>query len=320
MRARCDNALVAPGSRGLLNKAIIQSGACNSKPAAQAEAEGNELAHKVGCTNTATMVSCLREKPVVDLLNAQPPYYVLTDGAPVLPTNPLTAVNAGDYARVPIIIGSTHDELRSFFQSTVGWTEAQYDDFVRKNFGSHAGAVLKLYPWPADATDPAAVTYQVAAIGTDNGNLGPAPSNRASAGARPRPWPRPSRRPSRCTHTSSAPALAPDGIRLLVTSGVQATPRSCPTSIRCMTAASSPQASPRTRAKSPTRWRAIRRFVMHGEPKAANLPAWPAYAGGQGVLNFGDGGKVEFMTDAAFQTEHNCGFWNQFANAPYPMK
>ena len=42
----------------------------------------------------------------------------------MLPTNLLTAVNAGDYARVPIL-GSTRDELRSFFQSSVGWTEAQ---------------------------------------------------------------------------------------------------------------------------------------------------------------------------------------------------
>ncbi len=56
--------------------------------------------------------------------NAQAPYYLLTDGTPVLPTNLLTAVNAGDYARVPIL-GSTRNELRSFFQSSVGWTEAQ---------------------------------------------------------------------------------------------------------------------------------------------------------------------------------------------------
>ena len=81
-------------------------------------------------------------------------------------------MNAGDYARVPIIIGSTRDELRSFYQSAVGWTEAQYDDFVRKNFGSHADAVLKQYAWPANAADPAAVAYQVAAIAIDDGTLG----------------------------------------------------------------------------------------------------------------------------------------------------
>jgi hypothetical protein len=141
--------LVAPGSRGLFNKAIIQSGACDSKPAAQAEAEGVDFAHKLGCADTTSMVSCLREKPVADVLNAQAPYYLLTDGTPALPTHLWTAVNGGDTARVPILIGSTRDELRSFLQSSVGWTEAQYHDFVRKNFGSRADTVLKLYPWPA---------------------------------------------------------------------------------------------------------------------------------------------------------------------------
>ena len=95
----------------------------------------------------------------------------MTDGTSALPTHLWTAVNAGDTARVPILIGSTRDEERSFFQSSIGWSEAQYDDFVRKNFGAHADAVLKAYPWPG-AADPAAVAYQVAAIGTDNGNLG----------------------------------------------------------------------------------------------------------------------------------------------------
>ena len=40
--------LVAPGSRGLFDRAIIQSGACDSKPAAQAEAEGVEYAEETG--------------------------------------------------------------------------------------------------------------------------------------------------------------------------------------------------------------------------------------------------------------------------------
>ena len=248
--------LVAQGSRGLFNKAIIESGACDSKPAAQAEAEGAEFAHKLGCTDATSLVSCLREKPVADVLNAQAPYYLLTDGTPALPTHLWTAVNGGDYARVPIIIGSTRDEDRSFFQSSVGWTEAQYDDFVRRNFGPQADAVLKQYPWP-NATDPAAVAYQIAAIGTDNGNLGAGAIERASAAARQRLWPRSSRRMVRSTSTSSAPAAAPAGIRLPAINGAQATPRTSPISTRCMTAASSPRASLRRKARSPTRWLAI---------------------------------------------------------------
>jgi hypothetical protein len=61
-------------------------------------------------------------------------------------------------------------------------------------------------------------------------------------------------------------------------------------------------------------------FVVQGEPKAAGLSDWPSFASNQSVLNFGEGGKVELMAETAFQTEHKCGFWDQFANAPYPMK
>jgi carboxylesterase type B len=102
--------LVAPGSRGLFDKAIIRAAPVTAS-LRQAEAEGVDFAHKLGGADAASMVSCLREKPVADVLNAQAPYYLLTDGTPALPTHLWTAVNGGDTARVPLIIGSTRDEL-----------------------------------------------------------------------------------------------------------------------------------------------------------------------------------------------------------------
>jgi carboxylesterase type B len=313
--------LVASGSRGLFNKAIIQSGACDSKPAAQAEGEGIEFAHKLGCADAASLVSCLREKPVADLLSAQAPYYLLTDGTPALPTHLWTAVNNGDYARVPIIIGSTRDELRSFFQSSVGWTEAQYDGFVQQNFGSNKDAVLKLYPWPANTADPAAVAYQIAAIGTDNGNLGAGAIEQGIGG---------------CATTALAAIFAKN----VPVYAYEFGPRSGPgwytiagyqwgaghaTDLTYLyplhdggVVASGFIPDESKIADAMARyWGA---FVIQGDPKAAGLPAWPLYTSGQGVLNFGEGGKVDLTTQAAYQTEHKCDFWNQFANAPYPMK
>ena len=61
-------------------------------------------------------------------------------------------------------------------------------------------------------------------------------------------------------------------------------------------------------------------FVIKGEPSAAGLPDWPLYTPGQGVLNFGEGGKVELMPQTGFKTEHKCEFWDPLANASYPMK
>jgi carboxylesterase type B len=313
--------LVAPGSRGLFSKAIIQSGACDSKPAAQAEAEGTEFAHKLGCTDAASLVSCLREKPVAEVLNAQAPYYLLTDGTPELPTHLWTAVSGGDYARVPIIVGSTRDEARSFFQSSVGWTEAQYDDFVRKNFGPQADAVLKQYPWPADATDPAGVAYQIAAIGTDNGNLGAGAIEQGIGG---------------CATIALAAIFAKNGPVFVY----EFSPRSGPGWYTIagyqwgaghaaelaylyplhdggvVASGFTPDESKIADAMA-RYWGA---FVIQGEPKAADLPDWPSYASTQSVLNFGEGGTVELMTETGFKTEHKCGFWDQFANAAYPMK
>ena len=312
--------LVAKGSRGLFNKAIIQSGACDSKPAKQAEAEGVDFAHKLGCTDDASMASCLREKPVADILNAQAPYYLMTDGTPTLLTNLLAAVDAGDYAHVPVLIGSTRDELRSFLQSAVGWTEAQYQDFVRKNFGSHADAVLKLYPWPGDA-DPEAVAYQAAAIGTDDGNLG-APAIEQGIGG--------------CATAALASAFAKNapvyayefsprsGPGWFTIAGYQwgaghATelPYLYPLHDGGVVASGFTPDQSRIADAMARYWGA---FVMQGAPKAAGLPDWPAYESGHDFMSFGDGGKIELMNNAAFKAEHNCEFWDRFANAPYPMK
>ena len=312
--------LVAPGSRGLFNKAIIESGACDSKPAAQANAEGVDFARKLGCADAASMLSCLREKPVADLLEAQAPYYLLTDGTSALPTHLWTAVNAGDTARVPILIGSTRDEERSFFQSSIGWSEAQYDDFVRKNFGAHADAVLKAYPWPG-AADPAAVAYQVAAIGTDNGNLGAGAIEQGIGG---------------CATTALASIFAKNGPVYAYEFGPRSgpgwytiagyqwgaghateLPYLYPLHDGGVVASGFTPDESRIADAMARYWGA---FVIHGEPDASGLPAWPRYNSGQNMLNFGEGGKVETMSSDAYATEHNCGFWSQFANDPYPMK
>ena len=161
------------GSRGLFNKAIIQSGACDSKPAAQAEAEGIEFAHKLGCADAASMVSCLREKPVADVLDAQAPYYLLTDGTPALPTHLLDGRE-----RRRLCARAHHHRFDARRASLVLPVVGRLD----------RGAIRRLCPQelrPASGCgseaislaggrrrDPAAVAYQIAAIGTDNGNLG----------------------------------------------------------------------------------------------------------------------------------------------------
>jgi para-nitrobenzyl esterase len=118
--------MVSPGSRGLFQKAIIQSGsfALNQRPLADAEAAGEAFAAQAGCPDQTA--ACLRQLPVSDLVN---PNFVeipgVVDGKVL--TEPIgTALAAGQFARVPVLNGTNHDEERIFV--TIGLTVSQGTD------------------------------------------------------------------------------------------------------------------------------------------------------------------------------------------------
>ena len=118
--------MVSPGSRGLFQKAIIQSGsfALNQRPLADAEAAGEAFAAQAGCPDQTA--ACLRQLPVSDLVN---PNFVeipgVVDGKVL--TGPIgAALAAGQFARVPVLNGTNHDEERIFV--TIGLTVSQGTD------------------------------------------------------------------------------------------------------------------------------------------------------------------------------------------------
>jgi para-nitrobenzyl esterase len=107
--------LVSRGSRGLFQRAIIQSGsfALNQQSLADAEAAGEDFAAKAGCPDQTA--ACLRHLPVSTLLAAQSGGYIpgVVDGQVL--TEPIgTALAAGRFARVPILNGTIQDEERIF--------------------------------------------------------------------------------------------------------------------------------------------------------------------------------------------------------------
>ncbi len=163
--------LVAPGSRGLFQQAIIESGSCFSRSLARSTTDGEAYARSLGCDERGAMLACLRRKPVVELLDHQAAGYVPTRDNDVLPTDPRVAVVQGDFAHVPVLIGSTLDEQRSFTMNDIGWTRAKYLAAIRLRFGRDAATVLAAYPPPADPS-PQAPAYRFAAATTDAGILG----------------------------------------------------------------------------------------------------------------------------------------------------
>jgi para-nitrobenzyl esterase len=103
--------LISQGSRGLFQRAIVQSGtfALNQQSLSDAEAFGQAFASGVGCADqTAT---CLRNLPVDTLVNNFPTFAIpgVVDGK-VLTESIGSALAAGRFARVPILNGSNHDE------------------------------------------------------------------------------------------------------------------------------------------------------------------------------------------------------------------
>jgi para-nitrobenzyl esterase len=106
--------LVSAGSRGLFQRAIIESGsfALNQQPLATAEAAGEAFAAQAGCPDQTAQ--CLRNLPVANLVN---PNFVeipgVVDGK-VLSEPIGAALTAGRFAHVPILNGTNHDEERLF--------------------------------------------------------------------------------------------------------------------------------------------------------------------------------------------------------------
>ncbi len=111
--------LVSDGSRGLFDRAILQSGsfALKQQSLAEGEAFSQAFAASAGCPDQTA--ECLRKVPVDTLVNNFCPdagcaaIPGIVDGK-VLKESFGTALAAGRFARVPVLNGVNHDEQRVF--------------------------------------------------------------------------------------------------------------------------------------------------------------------------------------------------------------
>jgi len=115
--------LASPTAAGLFQRAIAESGSFESfadylggiVPIATAETAGTAFATTVGCSNQTP--ACLRGKPASALVEAQPANISpIVDGT-VLTQPPGSAFASGEFNRVPVISGTSHDEWRFFVAS-----------------------------------------------------------------------------------------------------------------------------------------------------------------------------------------------------------
>jgi para-nitrobenzyl esterase len=166
--------LVSPGSAGLFHRAAIHSGTPTIKWLTHSESisQGDAFATALGCTDPATVASCMRSKSRDAVLTALPMsmmgvgeptpnrawWQPVVDGVEV-PDQPRTLFELGQFHYVPTIIGFTRDEGAGAFITRTfpsGVTLAEYQAWLGTEFGGAAAAVEAQYPagnypLPADA-------------------------------------------------------------------------------------------------------------------------------------------------------------------------
>ncbi len=150
--------LVSPQSAGLFQRAIIQSGAADRRPTlGQVQFQGLAFASVLGCGGAPDVPACLRSKSRNEVLSALPlpAGFFFGQGAfwgPIMdghliPDQPISAFLTGNFAQVPLIIGTTANE-GTLFPALVGanLAPAVYDTFLNRFFGANADAVRAAYP------------------------------------------------------------------------------------------------------------------------------------------------------------------------------
>ena len=113
----------SPESAGLFHRAVTQSGFCEDDVPSlgDAEAVGVELSTALGCEGSPDSLACLRDKTVDEIfaadasptgmtaLTAERRWWPTIDGT-IVPDTFLAQVGAGDFNRVPAIVGWNADE------------------------------------------------------------------------------------------------------------------------------------------------------------------------------------------------------------------
>ena len=175
--------LVSPDAAGLFQRAIVESSNdALSVPLAQAEAIYAPIVAALGCGGAADTAACLRAVPVETIVNSGLAAGPILDGATV-PQQPREAFAAGEFNRVPVVIGTNTDE-GTYFLSVAAIvagrapTPADYTNTIQVNFGAAAAPAIEAaypldgYPSPGQA---------LSAIQTDSFFACPSEAVRASA-------------------------------------------------------------------------------------------------------------------------------------------
>jgi para-nitrobenzyl esterase len=165
--------LASPAAAGLFHKAIIQSGPCsspnNSGAAADSTKRNLDYADKLGCKNGN--LACLSKIDAAKLVGQAVPgkrplgnmVWAPVYGTALMPLSLQTAFARGSFNRVPVMIGSNHDEGRFFISLATpdGKALPLYKYWAATGLlvgAKKSRTVLQKYPYRASGTPALALT------------------------------------------------------------------------------------------------------------------------------------------------------------------
>ncbi|MFF3090443.1 carboxylesterase/lipase family protein [Streptomyces nojiriensis] len=168
--------LTSPASAGLFHRAIVQSGSCSTTtpprsllpglgtyepfvPERRTVADGALVAARLGCDRPGGVLDCLRGLGTDTLVTAElmQRFSLVPYGNGVLPLEPRRALEAGRFHRVPVVQGTTRDEMRLFLAQTLAAypipDEAAYRARLELSFDAPTARTVEAdYPVSAFAT------------------------------------------------------------------------------------------------------------------------------------------------------------------------
>lgn len=240
------------------------------------------------------------------MLNASTSYQPLfTSGGPELPVPAAQAVASGRYNRVPLLIGTNHNEGRTFSQSLAGLTEQQADQLITEEYGTQAPAILARYPW-ASYPSPYTAAYMIGDIWTDSGfitGIGGCPEqNLAAQFAATTP-----------TYFYQFDDLHAPGLNRDLPGYQWGAGHAMELAYLWPSFSNGSSLydllTPAQLELSRQMVRYWGAFTATGAPEASGQPRWPGYTSGQ-LMSLRPGGQTQTISAGTFAAEHQCSFWD----------
>ncbi len=303
----CAMAVPSSGADGLYRAQIIESDDCfhDIETAAGSEDKAVKWAETMGCGSSTDIASCLREKPVEDFIAAGGRWFPHVDTNGLLKTFGIDAIAAGDFIKIPTLIGSNRDEGRNAPSSYFKFAEADYLKWIDQIAGpENAKHILERYPANLYAGKPYPIAEVVTNVITDSGMRGLGGCTVIDAASK------------LSGHVPTyfyqfddpkAPTVNPiDGWDFGAAHGFEV-PYLFPRNDGVDEPSAKFDAGQRQLSDDMIRyWGA---FVREGKPAAKGLPVWSSFDANGDVMVLRPAGKSGVVPSSEVKKAHNCDLW-----------